>query len=322
MSKTVLWAVVGILLIVVVALGVWLAYGYRQDMRAARARVAAGQVIDTAAGPLEYAERGSGPPALVIHGAAGGFDQGLLIGEMLIPDGYRMIAPSRFGYLNARIPEDASLEAQADAYAALLDALEVEGPVPVFAFSAGGPSGLTFAMRYPERTSALVMLSAISFTEPPGDEARSSLETAINRLVSSDFLFWFATNFATGRVAALLGVPPAAQERLDPAGWASVEQVLDALLPMSARLPGIAVDQSRHLPPEAPLQSITAPTLAVHAQDDALVPFANGEHTAGSINGAELVPIAYGGHFLAGHGPEVQAEVRAFLLEAGIAPEE
>ncbi len=150
------------------------------------ARIAGGQVIETAAGPVEYAEQGSGPPILVIHGAAGGCDQGLLIGEMLLPDGYRMIAPSRFGYLSGGLPADTSLEAQADAFAALLDELGVDEPVPVIGFSAGGPSALTFAMRHPDRTSALLMMSAISYTEPPSDAGRAGLESAINRLVASD----------------------------------------------------------------------------------------------------------------------------------------
>ena len=250
---------------------------------------------------------------LVIHGAAGGCDQGLLIGRQLLPSGYRLIAPSRFGYLNAGIPEDHSLEAQADVYAALLDALGIEGPVPVVAFSAAGPSGLIFAMRHPERTSSLVMISAVSYAEPPGEESRAALESSINRLVSSDFFFWLAIKFATPKVAALLGIPPATQERLTPEDWRDVDEVFAGLLPMSARLPGIAVDQSRDFPRSMPLGDIEAPTLVVHAQDDVLVPFSNGEHTTQSIDAAELVPIAYGGHFLAGHGAEVRAGVEEFL---------
>jgi 2-hydroxy-6-oxonona-2,4-dienedioate hydrolase len=313
MSKTVLVTALGILIVVGLAIAGWLGTSYQRDMRVARERITTGSVIETAAGPMEYAESGSGPPMLVIHGAAGGCDQGLLIGRQLLPSGYRMIAPSRYGYLHAAIPEDHSLEAQADAYAALLDALGIDAPVPVVAFSAGGPSGLIFAMRHADRTAALVMVSAVSYAEPPGEQSRAALETAINRLVSSDFVYWLAVKFAAPQVAALLGVPPATQERLSAADWAEVEEVLTSLQPMSARLPGIAVDQSRDFPPEMPLYTINAPTLVLHAQDDVLVPFANGEHTAQAIEGAQLVPVAYGGHFLSGHGAEVRAGVEAFL---------
>ena len=53
----------------------------------------------------------------------GGFDQGLELGDGLVRAGFRLIAPSRFGYLRTPLPADASAEAQADAHASLLDAL-------------------------------------------------------------------------------------------------------------------------------------------------------------------------------------------------------
>ena len=142
MTRRTVVALLGVVAVAGIAAAAWLGIDYGRDMRAAQSRIAGGQVIETAAGPVEYAEQGSGPPILVIHGAAGGCDQGLLIGEMLLPDGYRLIAPSRFGYLSGGLPADTSLEAQADAFAALLDELGVDEPVPVIGFSAGGPSAL------------------------------------------------------------------------------------------------------------------------------------------------------------------------------------
>ena len=40
-----------------------------------------GQVVRTARGAIEYGETGQGFPVLVIHGAGGGCDQGLLAGQ-------------------------------------------------------------------------------------------------------------------------------------------------------------------------------------------------------------------------------------------------
>src|SRR5829696_10418033 len=76
-------------------------------------------------GDIEYAVQGKGLPVLLVHGAGGGYDQGLLIGENYVGDGHRFIAPSRFGYLRSSIREGGSPAAQADAYATLLDALGV-----------------------------------------------------------------------------------------------------------------------------------------------------------------------------------------------------
>lgn len=99
---------------------VWSAFD--RDMAAAHARLEGrSTVVDSPFGPIEYAEAGQGPPVLVIHGSGGGFDQGLeMMGEELATRGFRVIAPSRFGYLRSGRPPDASPERQADAFAWLL----------------------------------------------------------------------------------------------------------------------------------------------------------------------------------------------------------
>ncbi|HXV40776.1 MAG TPA: hypothetical protein VD701_07435, partial [Steroidobacteraceae bacterium] len=109
--------------IVVVGMVTWLVTSYRADIVPARERIATGsQVADTRCGPIEYATQGEGPPLLIVHGAGGGFDQGLDGAGDVARLGYRVIAVSRFGYLRTPLPADASAEAQADAHACLLDA--------------------------------------------------------------------------------------------------------------------------------------------------------------------------------------------------------
>ncbi len=94
---------------------------YRRDLQAARKRAAKdSQLIEARGGRVEFGESGHGAPVLLIHGAGGGYDQGLLLGGLLLGQGFRFIAPSRFGYLKSPVPEDSSLEAQADAFACLL----------------------------------------------------------------------------------------------------------------------------------------------------------------------------------------------------------
>jgi len=73
-----------------------------------------GAVIATRAGALEYAVAGDGPPVMMIHGTGGGFDQGLLFAAALRQRGFRIVAPSRFGYLGSTFPDDASPAHQAD----------------------------------------------------------------------------------------------------------------------------------------------------------------------------------------------------------------
>jgi pimeloyl-ACP methyl ester carboxylesterase len=74
-------------------------------------------------------------------------------------DGYRVVAPSRFGYLGSSLPANASPAAQADAYGVVLDALEIERAV-VFGYSGGGASAIQFALRHPDGTEALILLAS------------------------------------------------------------------------------------------------------------------------------------------------------------------
>jgi len=104
------------------------------------------QIVQTPCGPIEYALAGSGPPLLMIHGAGGGFDQGLKFGAPLARAGFTVIAPSRFGYLRTPLSHDASPAAQADAHACLLDALGLERVVALGG-SAGAPSAIQFCLQ-------------------------------------------------------------------------------------------------------------------------------------------------------------------------------
>ncbi len=306
------------LLIALVVGGALIYAAYTRDMSAAEARVAAGRrVVETACGPVEYGEQGNGSPALVIHGAGGGYDQGLLIGTLILGEGYRIIAPSRFGYLGAEIPADPSIEAQADAYSCLLDALGVERAV-VVGFSAGGPSALQFALRHPQRTQALSMASAISYTEPLSDEDRRRLESGINRIIGSDFFYWAIESAASGEFLALIGVPRGVVRTMSKEQADIAALTLELMHPMSRRFPGILLDQTRQVPRDWPLSQISVPTYVVHTRDDTLVPFSHGEHSAMMIPDAELLTLETGGHLLLGHTAEIRRSLGAFLELAGV----
>jgi pimeloyl-ACP methyl ester carboxylesterase len=80
-------------------------------------------------------------------------------GRSLADRGFRIIAMSRFGYLRTPMPLDASPAARADAHACVLDALDIPRAA-IAAGSAGAPSAMQFALRHPERCSALVLVPA------------------------------------------------------------------------------------------------------------------------------------------------------------------
>ena len=283
---------------------------YRFDLAAARQRIASGgQVAVTACGPIEYGDQGRGRPVLAIHGAGGGYDQGLQFGF----EGVRTIAPSRFGYLNAPYPDDPSAAGQADAYACLLDYLGVER-ASVVAFSAGGPSALQFALRHPERVDRLVMVSAVSdasLVDPrPVDPSKDPVLSAL----LTDFVFWTATTYFPDRALAFFGMSTDAQRRLRPEEHERALQLLRMILPMSMRKTGNFNDPAHWFERGSfDFERIKAPTLVVHAVDDTFISVAHGQYTASRIPNARLQSLDFGGHFVFVRA-EALAEIERFVL--------
>lgn len=287
---------------------------YRREIGARRdAADRGGTVAETAAGEIEYAETGEGEPVLVIHGAGGGYDQGLLIGSDL-GEGYRLIAPSRFGYLKTPAPEDASPAAQADAHAALLDFLKIRKTI-VVGVSAGAPSAIEIVLRFPERVSALILLVPRTYdpTESIGVD-KSVGSQAVLRLVESaaDFLFWVAMRVSRSSIVQFLGVPPEVEANASDEERERVTKVIESVLPLSGRVPGIALDSATEISPW-PLERIHLPTLIISAEDDLFRTLPGARYTSEQIKGAELHVLESGGHLMVGQTAKVRRLIRAFL---------
>jgi pimeloyl-ACP methyl ester carboxylesterase len=301
-------ALVVVVAAVVVAAVTWTSY--RRDLAAAKEEIARGsRLVETPCGLIEYASSGDGPPLLVVHGAGGGYDQGLLLGRMVLGSDFRLIAPSRFGYLRTPIPAEPSLAAQADAHACLLDALEVDR-VGVVGISAGGPSSLEFALSHPDRTSALVTFSAVSLPSTPPS---ATTAVVVGAFLRSDLVYWLLLRRGRPLLLRALGVTPEVQARLTPRDDAILTRALEAMIPMSRRREGILLDGEMFADLDQPLERITVPALVIHALDDTLVSYDHGVHTAGRIPGARFVSLESGGHFLAGRHERVRAETVEFL---------
>jgi pimeloyl-ACP methyl ester carboxylesterase len=287
---------------------------YRKEIGAIRDEVESGSTIaETAAGDVEYAETGAGEPLLMIHGAGGGYDQGLLIARDFA-EGHRVIAPSRFGYLKTPVPEDVSPAAQADAHAALLDFLDI-GRCIVVGVSAGGPSAIEMALRHPEKVAALFLMVPRTYdpTQCVGSD-RSVQSRAVLRLIesSADFLFWMAIRVARPAVVRFLGSPPEVDAGAASEDRRCVTEVMRSVLPLSSRVRGIAVDSGIELSPW-PLERVAAPTLIISAEDDLWKTLPGARFTAERIPGAELRVLESGGHLMIGREKQVTAWIRQFL---------
>jgi 2-hydroxy-6-oxonona-2,4-dienedioate hydrolase len=288
---------------------------YARDMRGIRARVGTeSELALTRYGPVEFAHWGNGAAVLVIHGAGGGYDQGRLIPQVFGGDGYQWIAVSRFGYLRSVLPDDASTMAQAEAFADLLDVLAIDR-IAIVAMSGGVPPALQFAASYPDRTTALVLLSTAPFTPLTATAQDLPVPAWLYQaLFSSDFIFWAAVKLAPTRLDAIFDIGPGVRARMTAADDAFFVGLVDTFLPVTVRVPGLR-NEGAAIDPAAryDLARITAPTLVVHARDDGINPFPIGTYAADHIPGAAFMAVPSGGHLLLGHTEEVRARVMDFL---------
>ena len=286
---------------------------YQTDIEAARRRLAAREhhSIQTPYGSVQYAEHGQGPPLLFSHPLVGGFDVGLGCADTWVGDAFRVIAPSRFGYLGSSLPPSAMPADQADAYALLLDKLGIERAAMV-GFSAGGPSVIQFALRHPDRTAGLVLIGSAL----PGKVGRPP--RPVEQLLFTDPVFWTLKAYLPTLFLRCLGMPngfrPTPEQRF------GILESEESLFPIHPRKQGVMYDSFVSNPDVQgyPLEEISVPTLIINARDDGLSAFQNAVRAAERIPGAELLAIDQGGHMLLGSETLIGQEVARFLVASRV----
>jgi pimeloyl-ACP methyl ester carboxylesterase len=294
---------------------------YVRDIGVARKRLMklGSRVIETSSGPIECAIAGAGSPVLVVHGAIGGFDQGLFLAKNVDMTHHQVICVSRFGYLRTPLPSGATLDSQADAYASLLDALGIQ-QVSVFAISAGTTSALRFAARHPDRVSALILLSP----DAPGETYMSLPPRFVfDKLMRSDFFFWIMVTFFWKKLQTTMSLVPKGHIPT-PEDMELVKNVLTGNLPVSPRMDGTVFetytcwdDLFASVTPAStyPLTQIQTPTLFINAANDPISIPANVRAMAEQMPNGRLYIVPDGGHLLFGHTEDVKAEIGSFLRD-------
>lgn len=286
---------------------------YHRQMQGARDRLLTGsQVLKTDQGDIEFSVIGTGRPILLIHGAGGGYDQGLWGGKIFLGQaGYQFISVSRFGYLRSPIPAQASLGAQASLYRVLLDHLNIKRVI-VIGISAGGPSATQFANDFPDRCSALILLSAVSKAQAPGDKAPFFVNI-IHLIQQSDYSYWLFTKFMRSLILNLMGVPSQVYRNFTSEQKNLAQEMLDIMHPMSQRVKG-TVNDGQMIPPDGvPTNHISAPTLIIHTRDDALVSYAHAENAHQKIKPSKLILLDTGGHAMLSQRDKVHDYMTAFI---------
>ncbi|MBK9306619.1 MAG: alpha/beta hydrolase [Nitrospira sp.] len=294
-----------------VAIAIW----FGVDIRRAYVRIAGkSTVLTSPVGDIEFKRGGAGVPVLVIHGSGGGYDQGELIATAILDERFDWIAPSRFGYLRSTFREGNTFDDQAKAYTFLLDRLGLQR-VAVLAISHGGPSALLFAALYPERVSSLTLLSCgVASSSDVSQTQASQKGNALTMVFKFEILYWVVRKFLRKKLMRLMGATDEVIANLTTEQRTMVNQLIDFMAPVVPRYAGVAVDNKARMPNER-VAAIRAPTLIVHATDDALQLFHNAEYAAANIPGSRLLSFDRGGHLLLlVEQSAIQTEVRQFML--------
>ena len=287
---------------------------YRDETRRAWQRINSfpTQRLETRFGTIEFADHGEGLPLLVSHGVLGcHVDSVDSWWARLTGDSFRVIAPSRFGYLGSTLPRRASPAEQADAYVLLLDYLGV-GRAVVIGFSAGSGSVLEFAWRYRERVVGLILACC----RLGGGVSLGSAFAPLFRLgYSADWLFWMFKNAMPTAYSRMMGMPkgylPSPQEA------EAIAAARELLFPFKPRRDGAVFDGfvSNIVADRFPLEELDVPTLVISARDDPLAPYEFAARAAARIQGARLETVESGGHFFMGHDAQVRRAVDEFVRE-------
>jgi pimeloyl-ACP methyl ester carboxylesterase len=181
--------------------------------------------------------------------------------------------------------------------------------------SHGGPSALLFAALYPERVCSLTLLSCGVASSSAVSQAEANQKgNALTMIFKYEIFYWLVRTFMRMRLMRLMGASGTVIASLTTEQRSLVNQVIDDMTPVAPRYAGVAFDNTATMPNER-VTAIRAPTLIVHATDDALQLFHNAEYAAAHIPGARLISFNRGGHLLlVVEQSAIQTEVWQFML--------
>lgn len=285
------------------------------------------QMIETRLGKVEYDITGDkGTVIIASHGGFGGVDQARLLLSWLDPSQYRLLSVSRPGYLGTPLASGQTIEAQADLFAALLDALAIE-QVAVVTLSAGGPTGYQFAIRYPNRVRALIAIASVSGHYTMPETAGVITQNIIMSQPGMKLMKMLGQMKPDWLLRQVLqGVAYYNQEQLQthidyalnsPDALVFVQALMSTLNPYKSRLAGTNNDSREFCQLEhIPVGNITCPCLIIHGTHDADVKFYDAVYAYENIANAERYWIEEGSHlgfWISPHAPKAQAIARRFL---------
>ena len=267
-----------------------------QDIRFARSADGVG---------IAYAVHGSGPPLLIdacwlSHLQ---FDWQSPVWRHFLVDLGKVATVIRYderGHgLSDRGVTDLGLEARVADLEAVADDAGFER-FALLAMAQGGPVGIEYAARHPERLTRLAFYNSFAGDQMPTTPEEIELYATLESLIR---VGWARPTAEFRRVFSSLMIPGGSEEQMR---W------LDDLQRMAvdAETAVLAMSHRRTADSTVRLAELDLPTLVLHSLGDQLVAFQHSRKLAAGIRGARLVPLPSDNHIVLADEPAWQVFLR------------
>ncbi|WNS44142.1 alpha/beta hydrolase [Paenibacillus sp. MMS20-IR301] len=269
---------------------------------------------------MEYTVTGAGQPILLFHGGHSNCQEDFGY-KNLLEQGYCIITPSRPGYGKTSKKLGCSLESACEIYLRLIDHLNFS-KVHVIAVSAGGPSGIKFASRYPGRVSSLTLQSAVTKEWHNNDITYKAARILFHP--RTEKYTWKLISFLSSRFPKVM-----LKQMLPSFSTLPVTEILkqfsrqdiEQFVAMNQRQRSghgfiLDLEQNASLS-HSDLQSVLCPTLIIHSKNDHTVVPGHAITAHEHILQSKLCLLETWGHLIwIGSGAQiVNATLNSFLLE-------
>ncbi|WP_312936665.1 alpha/beta fold hydrolase [Pseudomonas sp.] len=251
-----------------------------------------------------YLSQGQGHPVVLIHGV--GLNKEMWGGQVVgLANEHRVICYDMLGHGQSRVPAaDTPLEGYAEQLAELLDHLQIP-QATVIGFSMGGLVARAFALNYPQRVSALIVLNSVfnrSAEQRAGVVARAAQAAVLGPDANVDAALdrWFSREYKAANPAQVAAIRQTLAQN-DPQGYHTTYSLF--------------ATQDMYRADD--LGSILAPTLIATGELDAGSTPAMARQLAARIPNAHSVVLAEQRHMMPVEAPrDVNKMLLDFLKQA------
>lgn len=211
--------------------------------------------------------------------------------------------------LSDREADDYSFERWSDDFDAVVEAAQPDRPFAVLGISQGGIAAVSYAARFPENVSHLILCGA--YARGWGERDNSDGAQQFRAIVQLTRLGWGQENPVYRQLFTSRFVPEGTPEQLN---WFNDLCAKTTKPDVAARL----LEERTRANAMDFLPQIKVPTLVLHASEDAVVPITQGRLLAARIPNARFVQLESKNHVLLEHEPAWERFKEEVLQFTGI----